>query len=80
MVVVSVCLVALATVRRATLLHCVMASNTDRKEHHEGPDAARRFERTLNRVIAVSKEELAKRELAYQKTRPGKHRPAKPAK
>jgi hypothetical protein len=38
-------------------------------EHHEGPDAARRFEDTLGRVLKVSKEELAKREAAYKKAR-----------
>ena len=45
-----------------------MASE-DRTEYNEGPDAARRFERTMNRVLKVSKEELARREAAYQKSR-----------
>lgn len=37
-------------------------------EYHEGPDAARRAEHTLARVLAVSKEELTKREAAYKKS------------
>lgn len=37
--------------------------------YHEGPDAARRFERTLGRLITVSKEELAKRESSSRKSR-----------
>jgi hypothetical protein len=45
-----------------------MASD-DRKDFHEGPDAARRFENTLSRVLHVPKDELAKREAAYQKKR-----------
>ncbi len=49
-----------------------MASNTDRKEHHEGPDAARRFEDTLRRIVSVPKAELDRREAAYQQTRPTK--------
>jgi hypothetical protein len=35
----------------------------------EGPEAAQRFEDTLGHVIHISKEELAKREAAYQKLR-----------
>ncbi len=35
----------------------------------EGPDAARRFEDTVSRVLRVSKDELKKREAAYQKGR-----------
>jgi hypothetical protein len=44
----------------------------DRAEHHEGPEAAQRFERTLERVLTVSKAELTKREAAYKKTRRAK--------
>lgn len=40
----------------------------------EGPDAAQRFDRTMDRILRVSKDELAKREAAYQKTKP--HRKA----
>lgn len=49
-------------------------------EYREGPDAARRFERTLGRLISVSKEELAKRDAAHQKARKGKYQRRKPAK
>jgi hypothetical protein len=52
-----------------------MASGDDRKEHREGPEAADRFEGALNRLLRVSKEELAKREAAYQKSREHKDRP-----
>jgi predicted GIY-YIG superfamily endonuclease len=45
-----------------------MASDR-RAEHQEGPGAAQRFERTLGRVLTVSKAELAKREAAYKKSR-----------
>lgn len=46
--------------------------------HHEGPDAARRFERALGRVLVVSKTELDKREANEKKKRPAKKpRPAR---
>jgi hypothetical protein len=35
----------------------------------EGPDAARRFAQTMNTVLRVSKDELAKREAEYQEGR-----------
>lgn len=38
-------------------------------EHGEGPDAARRFEHTMNRLLRVSKDELTKREADYKKSR-----------
>lgn len=41
-------------------------------EYHEGPDAARRFNGTMRRVLTVSKAELDKREAAYQKSRRAK--------
>ena len=41
-------------------------------EHPEGPEAARRFEDTMRRVLRVSKDELTKREVAYQKSRRAK--------
>ena len=44
-----------------------MASGDDR--YYEGQEAARRFDKTLGRVMKVSKEELTKREAAYQKSR-----------
>lgn len=41
-------------------------------EYHDGPEAAERFKATMNRVLKVSKEELAKREAAYKKSRRAK--------
>jgi hypothetical protein len=41
---------------------------------HEGPEAARRFERTMDRLLSVSKEELAKREAAHQEAQQDKPR------
>jgi len=40
----------------------------------EGPEAANRFERTIDRLLSVSKEELAKREAEYQDAQRGKPR------
>jgi hypothetical protein len=45
-------------------------------EHHEGPEAARRFEETMDRALKISKDELTKREAAYQKTKARRRRPA----
>lgn len=56
------------------LLHCVMASRSKRTMIQEGPDAARRFEDTMGRVLQVSKEELARREAEYQESRKNKPR------
>lgn len=50
-----------------SLLHLAMASSRKRAAViDEGADAARRFEDTMNRVLRVSKEELARREANYQ--------------
>lgn len=38
----------------------------------DGPDNARRFERTMSRILTVSKHELTKREAAYKKSRRAK--------
>ncbi len=38
-------------------------------KYDEGPDAARRFQGIMNRVLSVTKQELAKREATYQKAR-----------
>jgi len=38
-------------------------------EYRDGLDAAHRFERTMDRILKVSKEELTKREATYQKSR-----------
>jgi hypothetical protein len=43
-----------------------MASRQKRTEIQEGPDAARRFEGTMGRLLRVSKDELARREAKYQ--------------
>ncbi len=51
-----------------------MASDDDPERHHEGPEAAKRFERTMSRVLTVSKGELDKREAAYKKSRRAKKR------
>ena len=40
----------------------------------EGPNAARRFEDTMDRLLRVSKEELARREAEYQESRKNKPR------
>lgn len=40
----------------------------------EGPEAARRFESTIERLLRVSKEELDRREAEYQESRPTKKR------
>jgi hypothetical protein len=44
-------------------------------QYHDGPVAAQRYEQGLGRVLSVSKEELAKREDAYQESRAHKDRP-----
>jgi len=50
-----------------------MTSRTDdSSEAHEGPNAARRFESILKRIVSVPKAELVKREAAYQKSRRAK--------
>ncbi len=52
-----------------------MASEPDRRDqHHEGPEAARRFEHTMSRVLSVSKDELERRETAYQEASKDKPR------
>ena len=43
-----------------------MASRPKRTVVEEGPEAAKRFEDTMDRLIRVSKEELARREAEYQ--------------
>lgn len=48
-----------------------MASDHER-DTREGPEAARRFESTLKRIVSVPKDELVKREAAYQKSRRAK--------
>ena len=35
----------------------------------EGTEAAQRFEKTMDRILRVSKQELTKRETAYQRKR-----------
>lgn len=41
----------------------------DTKKIIEGPEAAERFESSMRRILAVSKDELTTREAAYQKIR-----------
>lgn len=58
-----------------------MASRAKPTVVEEGPEAARRFERTMDRLFSVSKEDLAKREAEYQEAQRGKpRRGPKPAK
>jgi hypothetical protein len=52
-----------------------MPSRAKRIVYHEGPDAARRFEDTMDRLLRVSKEELARREADYQEARRVRRRP-----
>lgn len=49
-----------------------MSADDERERHHEGPEAARRFEHTISHVLTVSKDELTKREAAYKKSRRAK--------
>lgn len=49
-----------------------MPSDRQRAEYREGPEAASRFNETMGRVLTVTKEELAKREAAYKKSRRAK--------
>ena len=48
-----------------------MAPERDPK-HSEGPEAAKRFESNLKRILSVPKAELVKREAEYQRSRPSK--------
>lgn len=43
--------------------------------YREGVDAAQTFDGAMTRILKVSKEELAKREATYQKSRASKDRP-----
>ena len=45
-------------------------------EYREGPEAAKKFDDALSRIVKVSKDELAKREAHYQKTE-GRKKPRK---
>lgn len=55
-----------------------MAPDSDRDPNRfrEGPEAADRFEDTLKRLVNVPRDELAKREATYQKSRAAKKRRA----
>jgi hypothetical protein len=58
------------------LLHFDMASRPHRvAQYHEGIEAARQFDDSLGRIVKVSKDELAKREAAYQQSRANRDRP-----
>jgi hypothetical protein len=46
-----------------------MPVEDERGAVREGPDAARRFESVLGRVLTVSKDELTKRETAWKRAR-----------
>lgn len=51
-----------------------MASRPKRVEYHEGSEATWRAEHALSTILSVSKEELARREAAYEKSRKNKPR------
>jgi hypothetical protein len=51
-----------------------MAHRPKSVEYHEGSEAAWRAERALGTVLSVSKEELARREAAYEESQKGKPR------
>lgn len=44
-------------------------------EYREGKEAQERFKAGLGRILTVSKEELTRREVAYQESRAHKTRP-----
>ena len=50
------------------------SSSSGGKDYREGPEASERFNRTVSRILTVSKDELAKRETAYQQSRYAKKR------
>lgn len=52
-----------------------MASRPKPAEYHEGPEASWRFDHTMGQILSVTKEELDRREAAYQESRKGKDRP-----
>jgi hypothetical protein len=52
-----------------------MAVQRRPREYREGPEAGERFDDAMKRLLSVPKEELAKREAAYQKSREQKDRP-----
>lgn len=43
--------------------------------YRAGPEAAKTFDGALRRIVSVPKEELARREATYQKSREHKDRP-----
>jgi hypothetical protein len=51
-----------------------MAPRKRRAEITEGSDAAWRFEHAMGQILRVSKEELERREAAYQESRKAKPR------
>jgi hypothetical protein len=61
--------------RRSCYTAFVASSGHRDVDYHEGQDATERFQGAMNRLLKVSKEELAKREAAYQKSRARQRRP-----
>lgn len=57
------------------LLHFGMARRERQAEYREGSPAADRFERTVNRLLNISKDELTRREATYKNSRAHKDRP-----
>jgi len=46
----------------------------DPKDYHEGPEAARRFQDAVRQILAVPREEYAKRHKAWEKAREKKRK------
>lgn len=64
-------ILGLSGVCRGLTMGVQMPSERERG-YHEGPDAAKRMTGLMGRVLSVSKDELARREAAYQKSRKAK--------
>jgi hypothetical protein len=62
-------------IRRGHRAGSVTTKRTVRYVYREGSDAAQSFERTMDNILRVSKEALAEREAAYQKSRANRDRP-----
>jgi hypothetical protein len=69
-------------IRRCNDPACCLAATLHRDgftripEFSEGPEAAKKFDDALSRIVKVSKDELAKREAKYQKAE-GRKKPRK---
>lgn len=50
------------------------ADGTRKPSYQDGPEAAKRFDDAMDRILRVSKTDLTKREAEYQRSRPRKSR------